>query len=57
MQAVRAWFPPAGENRGVTPPIFFGLAKENGLRPVQKKNALAAQLDTCVKLTAEREVL
>ena len=57
MQAVRAWFPPAGGNRGVTPPIFFGLAKENGLRPVQKKNALAAHLDTCVKLTAERELL
>ena len=44
----------AGED---APPIFFGLAKENGLRPVQKKNALAAQLDTCVKLTAERELL
>ena len=57
MQAVGAWFPPAGGTRGVTPPIFFGLAKENGLRPVQKKNALAAQLDTCVKLTAERELL
>ena len=31
---------------GNAPPIFFGLAKENGPRPVQKKNALADQLDT-----------
>ena len=28
---------------GNTPPIFFGLAKENGPRPVQKKNAFVSK--------------
>ena len=33
---------------GNTPPIFFGLAKENGPRPVQKKNAAAQNGTLCL---------
>ena len=33
----------AALRRGKAPPIFFGLAKENGPRPVQKKNAFVSK--------------
>ena len=33
----------AARRRGKAPPIFFGLAKENGPRPVQKKNAFVSK--------------